>query len=167
MGFIINTPIQDREIVFAESGLPINQPFYVRYTPTPQMRGVNALFEFNYFLSLELENKFKDFNLKELVEFQQPILDDDGNPTGEAQLVKAEKTFQKKVMWNSAQPATLQFNTLANQTFEQIKDLPQVKAMIDVLGDISVRFFIATHFAGKAILEEQFGVGNVEIDFTI
>jgi hypothetical protein len=39
--------------------------------------------------------------------------------------------------------------------------------MIDVLGDISVRFFIATHFAGKAILEEQFGVGNVEIDFTI
>lgn len=167
MGFIIKTPIENKNIVFAESGLPITQPFYVRYTPTPQMRGINALFEFNYFLSLELENRFKDFNLKELTEVEKPELDEDGNPTGGTVIIKSERVCQKKVMWNSASSATLVFNTMANQTFEQIKDVPQVKAMIDVLGDISVKFFIATHFAGKAILEEQFGVGNVEIDFTI
>jgi hypothetical protein len=167
MGFIIKTPIADREIVFAESGETLTRPFFVRYTPSPQMRGVNALFDFNYFLSLELENKFKDFNLKELITEERPVLDEDGNDTGETQTRTYERTFQKKVMWDSSNPLTLQFNAAANQTYEQIKDIPQVAAMISLLGDISVRFFIATHFVGKELLEQQFGKGNVEIDFTI
>jgi hypothetical protein len=149
---------------FADSGVEIKEDFFVRYVPLPFMRGFNAGFEFNFFTGTEREKLgFKDFNLVWIEEITTQPTDDEGNPVGEPQTIYPKRVVRKTATWSGSDPLNPQYNAMAKQIYQQVKDNPVLQAIEAQIGDINVLFYIMTHLAAKKLLEDIFGNEAVEL----